>query len=155
MSVSPGDRNKSAMEFVETADKIEARAMQVCKRWPKSYMFIITQRTVNLASELYEHVQKANAIIPQTEDERILRVKELEMALGANYAFARKIERAYSLFPICGEKKDLSEHAMEEKSNHILEEFMNLCLAEEDAIKGNLHYTRNMTLSGKRSKDKE
>ena len=155
MSVPPGDRNKSPMDFVEVAGTIETRAMQVCRRWPKSYMFIITQRTINLASEIYEHVQRANAIMPQTEAERTERIIELERALGANYAFARKIERAYSLFPICGEKKDESAETMQEKSSKILAEFMGYCLAEEDAIKGNLHYTRNMSLDGKRPRAKE
>lgn len=134
------------MQFVETADRIEQKTMELCRKWAKSYTFIITQRTVALASAIYEHAQYANAIMPQTEEERMQRIIELEKALGANYAFARKIERAYSLFPLCGHKDGRSEKEEQEKSNRILEEFMNLCLEEEDALKGNLHYTRNMAL---------
>ena len=146
MSVPPGDRGKSSMQFIETAGQIEKRAMMVCRKWPKSYMFIITARTVALASEIYEHAQKANAVIPKTEDERTLRILELQKAMGANYAFAQKIERAYSMFPICGEGKG-SEAVQAEKSGKLLEEFMNLCLDEEEALKGNIHYTRKMNLS--------
>ena len=154
MAVPPGDRGKSTMEFVNTADTIERRAMEVCRKWPKSYMFIITARTIALASQVYEHAQKANAIFPKTEAERDLRIAELEMALGANYAFARKIERAYSMFPLCGEKQNVTERALSEKSNALLEEFMNLCLAEDDALKGNISYTRGLDLTGKDNKKK-
>ena len=135
------------MQFVESADKIEQRTMQICRHWPKAYMFIITQRTIQLASEIYEHAQKANAIFPKDEEERSLRIRELDMALGALYAYARKIERAFSMFPICGEKKNVSQSDIEIKSNNILEELMNLCLDEEEALKGNLHYTRSLDLS--------
>lgn len=155
MSVPPGDRNESTMQFIETADKIEFRAMQVCKRWPKSYMFIITQRTIQLASEIYEYAQKANANIPQTEREREDRISDLVKALGANYAFARKIERAYSMFPLCGEKKNASKSELTEKSNTLLEEFMDLCLEEEDSLKGNIHYIRNLKLPAKKGTENE
>ena len=140
------------MQFVETADTIEKRAMDVCRRWPKSYTFIITAHTVELASRLYEHVLCANAIIPKTEAERTERIIQLEKALGANYGFARKIERAFSLFPICGEKKDLSPDALQEKSGRILQEFMMLCAEEEDALRGNIHYTRSIDLTTGKSK---
>lgn len=86
------------MQFLETADRIEKRAMEVCRKWPKTY------------------------------------------------AFARKIERAYSLFPLCGIKEGRGPKEEQEKSGRILEEFMNLCLEEEDALKGNLHYVRTMEL---------
>lgn len=149
MSVPPGNRGKSTMQFVETADKIEQRTMQICRHWPKAYMFIITQRTIMLASEIYEHAQKANAIFPKDEEERALRIRELDMALGALYAYARKIERAYSMFPICGEKKNVSESEVENKSNNVLKELMDLCLDEEESLKGNLHYTRSLDLTNR------
>ena len=153
--VPPGDRNKSSMDFIETADKIELRAMQICKRWPKTYMFIITQRTIQLASEIYEYAQKANAIIPRTEREREDRISFLNNALGANYAFSRKIERAYSMFPLCGEKSKATEAEMKEKSDRLLEEFMNLCLDEEEALKGNIHYVRGLKFTKKGTQDEE
>lgn len=148
MSVPPGDRNKSPMQFVETADKIETRAMQICRRWPKSWMFFITLQTVRLASEIYEHALKANAIYPiTTEREREHRLYELQTALGANYAFARKIERAFQLFPICGEKARQTPAAANTKSMGVLQELMTLCMEEEDALKGNISYTRKADIS--------
>lgn len=157
MSVPPGDRGTSSMQFLETADMIEKRAMEVCRKWPKSYTFVITMRTLTLASQVYEHVQKANAIFPvTTEKEREERILELERALGANFAFAKKIERAYSMFPLCGEKKDEAQSVMEDKSNKLFEEFMNLCADEEEAIKGNISYVRSLDLkTGKPKKTEE
>lgn len=149
MSVPAGDRKPSPMDFIDTADKIESRAMDVCRKWPKSWFFILTQRTVNLASQIYEHAQKANAIFPvTTEEERKERILELQRALGANYAFAKKIERAYSKFPLCGQKDKRSPPEEEEKSNKLFEEFMGLCCKEEEALKGNIHYTRALKLPG-------
>lgn len=148
MSVPPGDRKKSSMEFIETADKIEFRAMQVLRRWPKSWFFMITLRAMTLASAIYEHTQNANAIFPiTTEKEREDRLSELHKALGATYSFAKKIERAYGLFPICGDKKNLSENEAQEKSNKLFEEFMMLCADEEEALKGNITWTRNHNLN--------
>ena len=148
MAVPPGNRKKSQMQFVDTADEIESRAMDVCRKWPKSWTFILTMRTVSLASQIYEHAQKANAIFPiRTEDERQERILELQRALGANYAFARKIERAYSKFPLCGEKQNVSDSALKEKSNKLLEEFMTLCATEDDALKGNISWTRSIELT--------
>ena len=156
MSVPPGRRGQSSMQFVDTAAKIEYRAMQVCRRWPKSWMFFITQRTVSLASEIYEYAQRANAIFPiTTEREREDRLSALQAALGANYAFAQKIELAFSLVPICGEKDKASASELEEKSMTILEELMNLCLEEEEALKGNITYTRKAMIEGEKPSDSQ
>ena len=150
MSVPPGNRGESSMQFVESARKIEYRAMQVCRRWPKSWFHLITKRTVNLASEVYEHAQKANSYYPiMTEKEREDRILELDRALAALYPFSQKIELAYSLFPLCGEKDKTSEQELADKSNRLLEEFMNLCLDEEKAIEGNLSWTRSAVLGGR------
>lgn len=149
MSVPPGNRNKSGVQFMDTADDIESRAMDVCRKWPKSWWFVITARTISLASQVYEHAQMANAIFPiKTEREREERIIELQRALGANYAFAKKIERAYEKFPLCGEKDKVSAVTLEEKSNKLLEEFMTLCAIEDDALKGNISWTRGVELTG-------
>ena len=150
MSVPLGDRGPSPAQFIETADKIEDRAMDVCRRWPKAWFFIITNRTLILASEIAEHAQKANSFFPvTTERERAERLIELQKALGATYAFAKKIERAYKKFPICGEKRHRSIYDMDVKSSNILEEFMRLCHEEEEALKGNIHYTRKINIPGR------
>ena len=145
MSVSPGDRAKSPMDFVDRARHIEKRAYEVVRRWPKSWYYPLGERTLSLASETYELVKRANDIIPGSESEKISRIELLQAAIGANDAFNDKIELAFSLFPICGEKaKCRSEEEREEKSGAILQEFSTLCAAEEDDIKGNLVYTRGI-----------
>lgn len=149
MSVPRGDRKKSGMQFIETADRIEDRAIDICRKWPKSWRFVITNRTLALASAIVEHAQAANAIYPiTTESEREERVRELLRALGANYAFAKKIERAYSKFPLCGEDQRKTPDMLQEKSNKLLEEMMTLCMEEEEALKGNITFTRKAELAG-------
>lgn len=156
MAVPKGDRKKSGMQFIETADRIEDRAMDICRKWPKSWRFIITNRTLALASSIVEHAQNANAIYPiTTESEREERVRELLRALGANYSFAKKIERAYSKFPLCGVDERKAPEMLQEKSNKLFEELMNLCLEEEEALKGNITFTRKTELAGGKTESSE
>ena len=154
MAVAPGDRNKSGVQFVDTAEDIEKRAMEVCKKWPKAWMFIITQRTIQLASMVYEQAQAANAIFPvTTQKEKEDRLSALHKALGANRSFAKKIERAFDMFPICGEKEKDTPAQQQEKSGKLLQEFMTLCTIEEDALTGTITYTREIVLPKKNKEE--
>lgn len=134
MSVIKNLRGKSSMDFVEYAGRIEEKTLDTCKKWPKTYTFLLTNRTVNLASELYEEVQKGNAIMVTTRAEADERMRHMLRALGALYAYAAKIELAYRKFPLGGQKdggsKDLN------KSDRLFEEIMDLCQTEEDALLG-------------------
>lgn len=150
MSVPPGDRKPSNVQFLATAEEIESRAMDVCRKWPKSWMFVLTTRTLALASRIHEKAQDANAIFPiTTEREKQDRISNLQQALGATYGFAKKMELAFRKFPICGEKKDMSPEAAQEKSGKILEEFMILCAEEKASLSENIRYVRAIELDAK------
>jgi hypothetical protein len=141
MSVPVGKRGKSSAQFVETASEIEAYAINVCKNWPKTYTFLLTNRTVALASEVYEYSMKANAIMPKTDEDVANRKALLQKALGSLYAFSAKIELAYRLFPICRQKDRMTVNEIDEKSAKIFERFMDLCETEEASLKGNISWT--------------
>ena len=144
MSVRKNERGESTMNFVEIADRLEDEALEMCKKWPKTYTFLLTNRTVNLASEVYECVLSANAIIPETEKEKQNRVALLQRATGALRNFARKVEKAKRRFPLCGYKEGRSNSEEQEKSDKIFEKIMDLCDEEEKAIEGNINYTRSI-----------
>lgn len=132
------------MNFVEFADRLEDETLEMCKKWPKTYTFLLTNRTVNLASEIYECVMKANAIMPTTETEKQARVQLLQTALGALYNYARKIEKAKRRFPLCGYKDGRTYTEEQNKSDKLFEKIMDICEEEERAINGNIDYTRSI-----------
>ena len=136
------------MNFVELADRLEDETLDMCKKWPKTYTFLLTNRTINLASNIYECVVSANAIMPGTEEERTTRIKLLQAALGSLYNYARKIEKAKRRFPLCGHKEGRSDSEEESKSDKLFEKIMDICEEEERAINGNIQYTRSAKLKG-------
>ena len=71
---------------------------------------------------------------------------ELHRALGSTYALAKKFELAFHKFPICGEKKDMSPAALQEKSGKLLEEMMILCATEKKSLTDNIRYVRQITI---------
>lgn len=149
MSVRKNERGKSPMDFVEFADQLETEALRMCHKFPKAYTFILTNRTVNLASEVYECVLSANSIMPETEAEKQARIALLQQALGALRNFARKVEKAKTLFPLCGHKDGRTASEEWLKSDKVFEKIMDLCEEEEKAIEGNLKYTRSIKAKGK------
>ena len=132
------------MDFVEYADRLEDEALDMCPKWPKTYTFTLNNRALNLASEVYECVLEANAIMPKTEEEKTTRVELLQKALGATHAFARKVEKAKKRFPICGHKEGRSAKEEEEKSDRLFEKIMDILEILDRSIEGNINYTRSI-----------
>lgn len=69
MSVLKAMRGESAMQFVETARKLEAHAFSVCMKAPKRYGPLLTNRIFELCSTVHEEVRSANNIIPKNQHE--------------------------------------------------------------------------------------
>ena len=64
MSVLKSKRGESAMQFIETARRLEAHAFSVCTKAPKRYTQFLTSRIMELASTVHEEVRAANNIYP-------------------------------------------------------------------------------------------
>ena len=60
MSVYKSKRGESSVQFIETARQLEAHTLACCMKCPKRYSFLLTQRIMETASEVHEHVRAAN-----------------------------------------------------------------------------------------------
>ena len=47
------------MQFIETARQLEAHTLACCMKAPKRYSFLLTQRIMDTASEVHDHVRAA------------------------------------------------------------------------------------------------
>ena len=65
------------MQFIETARQLEAHTLACCMKAPKRYSFLLTQRIMETASEVHDHVRAANNIWPTNQHEAQLRRDEL------------------------------------------------------------------------------
>lgn len=91
MSVYKSKRGKSSVQFVETARKLEEHTLEQCLKVPKRYTFLLTQRIMGLASEVYEDVVSANSIFPVNQHEAQLRRDHLTAANAALQALDRQL----------------------------------------------------------------
>lgn len=73
MSVIKAMRGESAMQFIETARRLELHAFSVCTKAPKRYAPLLTNRIFELASTVHEEVRAANNIFPHNQHEAQMR----------------------------------------------------------------------------------
>lgn len=69
MSVLKSKRGESAMQFLETARELEIFTIKQCAKFPKRFMFLITNDIVSLAKVVYNDVKSANSIYPTNREE--------------------------------------------------------------------------------------
>lgn len=68
MSVLKSKRTTSSMEFVNTANKIYVETINFLSLVSARYARLIAQDVAHLASEVMDYSEKANAILPNTDD---------------------------------------------------------------------------------------
>jgi len=69
MSVLKSKRGESAVQFLETARELEIYTIKQCAKFPKRFMFLITNDIVSLAKSVYNDVKSANSIYPTNSAE--------------------------------------------------------------------------------------
>lgn len=122
MSVVKSMRGESAMQFVETARKLELHAFSVCTKAPKRYMPFLTARIFKLASIIHEEVRAANNIFPKNQHEAQMRRDHLTNANIALQNLSPKLTLLYDAILQNPEKCSWIDHAMQEFGEYIIEE---------------------------------
>lgn len=61
MAVYKSKRGESSVQFIETARQLEAHTLACCMKAPKRYSFLLTQRIMDTASEVHDHVRRGNS----------------------------------------------------------------------------------------------
>ena len=73
MSVYKSKRGESAVQFIETARKLQEHTLTQCLKVPKRYTFLLTQEIMHLATAVYNGVVSANSVFPMNQHEVQLR----------------------------------------------------------------------------------
>ncbi len=95
MSVLKSMRGESAMQFIETARRLELHAFSVCTKAPKRYERFLTARIMELASIVHEEVRAANNIWPTNKHEAQMRKDHLTNANIALQNLSPKLTLLY------------------------------------------------------------
>lgn len=122
MSVIKSKRGESAMQFVETARKLELHAFEVCTKAPKRYRAFLTQRIFTLASAVHEYVIAANNIYPTNQHEAQMRRDYLTKANISLQCLNPKLALLYESILKNPESCKWIDHAMEEFGKLMVEE---------------------------------
>lgn len=122
MSVIKAMRGESAMQFVETARKLEVHAFSVVTKAPKRYGPYLLYKIMHLASTVHDEVRAANNIYPKNKHETQMRRDHLTKANIALQNLSPKLTLLYDAILLNPEKCPWIDHAMLEFGNFIKEE---------------------------------
>lgn len=74
MAVVKSRRGESPVQFLETARELEVYTLTQCARFPKAFMFLITQELAQLARGVLNDIKSANSIFPANAAEVQMRL---------------------------------------------------------------------------------
>ena len=90
MAVVKSRRGESPVQFLETARELEVYTLAQCARFPKSFMFLITQELAQLARGVLNDIKSANSIFPANAAEAQMRLDFWTAASSACGSTKRK-----------------------------------------------------------------
>lgn len=97
MSVLKSKRLVSKAEFVNVANEIYDETIDFLSHLSARYSRLIAEKTADLAGEVADYAEKANSILP-TSDQRIeIRLNHLLEALASLHALDVRLTRCYSI----------------------------------------------------------
>lgn len=91
MSVYKSKRGESAVQFIETARKLQEHTLTQCLKVPKRYTFLLTQEVMHLATDVYNNVVSANSVYPINQHEAQLRRDYLTAANASLQSLDRQL----------------------------------------------------------------
>lgn len=122
MSVLASMRGESAMQFVETARKLELHAFQVCTKAPKRYGPYLLYKIMALASMVHDEARAANNIVPRNQHEAQMRRDHLTKANIALQNLSPKLTLLYDAILQNPEKCPWIDNAMQKFGEYIVDE---------------------------------
>lgn len=97
MSVLKAHRSESKAEFVNAANKIYVQTINFLSRLSTRYSRLMATQVANLATEVLDHVEKANSIYPSDETRKELRKTHLLEARASLMALDVHLAHCYEL----------------------------------------------------------
>lgn len=129
MSVLKAHRSESKAEFVNAANKIYIQTINFLSRLSTRYSRLMATQVANLATEVLDHVEKANSIYPSDETRKELRKTHLLEARASLMALDVHLAHCYELMMTnpagcftTGSGKSVSSSDAKRKLDHMAQE---------------------------------
>ena len=109
MSVVKSKRTESKLEVLLVANQIAEYTICICSNeesFPKRYRWCLTNKLVDLAMDINNMVQEANAIYVKTASDYQIRRDLQTKALASTYSLLSDIDLAHRIFGIDGRRND-------------------------------------------------
>ncbi len=100
MSVIKSKRNKSTIQFLDTAFDLQVLIIKTCINFPKKYTFYLTQEIVKLAISCHKNAKYAHCISAKNKHEEQRKKDYFQNAIGDLYNLATQLDIAFNLFEI-------------------------------------------------------
>lgn len=107
MSVIKSKRKDSKVQFMQTTLELAAYTVELCRKFPKSLTFYVSQPAAQAAKGAYANVKRANSIFPKTQKELEKRIDLFQSARRELMVLSSEIDMAYEL-----QKDELKEKAI-------------------------------------------
>ena len=98
-NVPASKRETSNVEYVANAAKLFSYTLDCAQRLPKRWMFLLTERIVDMAAKVLEHTKSANSVyVACTTDANLRRFHQMQAYCCAQ-ALSSYVDEAYRRFP--------------------------------------------------------
>jgi len=141
MSVLKAHRSESKAEYVNAANKIYIQTINFLSRLSSRYSRLMAAQVSQLASEVVDHVEKANSIYPSDATRKELRKTHLLEARAALLALDVHLAHCYELMMTnpsgcftTGSGKDVNASDAKRKLEHMSQELGELIDTENHLL---------------------
>ena len=97
MSVIKSKRKDSKVQFMQTTLELAAYTVELCRKFPKSLTFYVSQPAVQAAKGAYANVKRGNSIFPKTQKDLEKRMDLFQAARRELMVLASEMDLAYEL----------------------------------------------------------
>lgn len=98
-NVPASKREVSSIEYVANAAKLFSYTLDCAQKLPKRWMFLLTERMVDMAAKVLEHAKAANSVYVTCATDANLRRYHQMQAYCCAQALSSYVDEAYRRFP--------------------------------------------------------
>lgn len=107
MSVIKSKRKDSKVQFMQTTLELAAYTVELCRKFPKSLTFYVSQPAAQAAKGAYANVKRANSVFPKTQKDLEKRIDLFQAARRELMVLSSEMDLAYEL-----QKDNIKESAI-------------------------------------------
>ena len=107
MSVIKSKLKDSKVQFMQTTLELAAYTVELCRKFPKSLTFYVSQPAAQAAKGAYANVKRANSVFPKTQKDLEKRIDLFQAARRELMVLSSEMDLAYEL-----QKDNIKESAI-------------------------------------------